>query len=999
MTASHTDIDRIENGASRKANDELQELREKALHTIYKTGVIVSIFTLIPSLIHYFQNGYTLVLLLETVIMCWGIAVLFVWRRLSFQVKAFGVLILFYAIGLFELLVLGPFSGGLIWFFGIGVLSSGLYGMKGAASTLLINTLTILILGVFIWLGVLTWDEAPANTLARWAVSGAAFILINTLVAMSIPVLTRGLTIAVSNKNAALALLNNHQTELEKTNTALVREVQERKVVENALRESEEGMRLIADGLPVLIAHVDANQVYRFVNKEYERWFEKSREEIVGSRVRAVLGENVYKRIKGGIETALSGVAASYDGFIELDGVGPRYFHSRNIPSYDADGSVNGYYTLVEDITEYRRYEEAIKESEEKFRSITSHALDGIIMIGPDGKISFFNKAAEKIFGYSSKEAWGCELHVLLAPSRYRPDYEKAFAEFRNTGKGPVIGKTIELAALRKDGSEFPIEMSLAALKIRDEWHAVGIMRDITKRKQAEEELRLSEEKNRKILESTAHSLTISEIDSGIIHEINQGFLHYTGYTREEVIGKSVFELNLLVEPDVRSRLVEALKNEGSIDGAAIQYRMKDGRILDGIFSARRLNYADKDCLLAVIQDVTSLRRAEYEQSMLEQQLQQAQKMEAVGTLASGIAHDFNNILQVISSYAHLIESEEKNNGDYAEYVSEIEQASRRGAELIRHILTFSREMTPNLKPVELGRIISNSVKILKHTLPRMIRIETSAPNEHCMVIADATQIEQVLVNLGTNARDAMPDGGRLMIELDCVTADEHLLMRHPELVLNTEYAVIHVRDTGLGMDQNTLTHIFEPFFSTKEIGKGTGLGLSVAYGIIQRHNGVISCQSERGKGTEFRFFIPRIAAAKEKVNEEIAIARNDPVKPLTLLLVDDEKPILKALKSVFTNFEFNVITAGSGEEALPIYRNGNGEIDAVVLDLGMPGMGGFKCLQELLKIDAGARVLVASGYADIEQEKKAIAAGAKGFISKPYRISTILNTIKEITE
>ncbi|MBU1741086.1 MAG: response regulator, partial [Proteobacteria bacterium] len=386
------------------------------------------------------------------------------------------------------------------------------------------------------------------------------------------------------------------------------------------------------------------------------------------------------------------------------------------------------------------------------------------------------------------------------------------------------------------------------------------------------------------------------------------------------------------------------------------------------------------------------------EQKRMEAQLQHARKMEAVGTLAGGVAHDFNNTLQAISGYVQLLLLKKGADDPDHEYLFAIDQAIRRATGLINQLLTVSRKMESKPEPVDLGQVVAEVSKLLERTIPRMIRIEVDNAGDLGPVNADPTQLEQIILNLGGNARDAMPDGGQLTFTTRNLTITDGPARPHAEIEAGG-YVVLEVSDTGHGMDEETVHHIFEPFFTTKGIGRGTGLGLATVYGIVRNHGGHIICDSRVGRGATFTIFLPALADAgrlEAAAPEDVGDIRGGSE---TILLVDDERPILEIGEEILGQYGYSILTASSGEEALEIYGREGPRIDLVILDLSMPGMGGHKCLKELRAVDPRVRVIIATGYSTQSLSGAAIESQARGFISKPYSLFGLLKMVREVLD
>ncbi len=404
------------------------------------------------------------------------------------------------------------------------------------------------------------------------------------------------------------------------------------------------------------------------------------------------------------------------------------------------------------------------------------------------------------------------------------------------------------------------------------------------------------------------------------------------------------------------------------------------------LFLKRRLN-----------EKVRSLETAQHELLAQSQRLQHAEKMEALGTLAGGIAHDFNNILQIISGYAQLMIARSTGGDPGSSELAQILGASRRAAALINQLLTFSRKMESRKVTLDLNKEITNAVRILRQTIPRMIEIRLVLEPALRVVKADPVQIEQILLNLAANAVDAMPDGGRLLFTTSNAVLDEGMCTELGDLNPGS-FVMFAVTDSGSGIPGEMIDKVFNPFFTTKEPGKGTGLGLSSAYGIVKNHEGCIRCRSAAGQGTTFEVFLP---ASPEQGEPEPGDESSVGVLPggvETILVVDDEPGILEQTSEFMTMSGYRVLTAGSGEQALEVFGENHG-VDLVLLDLNMPGMGGYRCLSELLKLNPALRILIVSGHSAFGQYGENLTRGARGFLGKPYRMAELAARVREVLD
>ncbi len=396
--------------------------------------------------------------------------------------------------------------------------------------------------------------------------------------------------------------------------------------------------------------------------------------------------------------------------------------------------------------------------------------------------------------------------------------------------------------------------------------------------------------------------------------------------------------------------------------------------------------------------DITDRRLAEESRKKLQSQLNQIQKMESVGILAGGIAHDFNNLLQVMAGSVQLALRDKSDDHDDYRRLQTIFKAIERAGKLVRQLLLFSRKADTEMQSMDINSSVRDAVELLERTIPRMISIELHLEEKIKQISADPLQVEQMLLNLCSNAADAMPDGGRLILTTENTYLDDdfvraHIGSRHGHHVLLT------VADTGIGMDKETLSHVFDPFFTTKESGKGTGLGLASVYGIVKAHNGYISCSSEPGKGSSFRIYFP-------VSQQEARTPKKRPRKVMeslegteTILVVDDEDDIREITAEVLESSGYEVLTAASGEQALDVFSDQGSSIDMVILDLNMPGMGGRQCLREILNINSELPVLISSGYTVNGMARETIESGSAGFIAKPYQAKELLTKVREVMD
>ncbi len=648
---------------------------------------------------------------------------------------------------------------------------------------------------------------------------------------------------------------------------------------------------------------------------------------------------------------------------------------------------------LSRELAERQKAQDALRTSEARFKTIFSSAAVGIGLVDSRGIFLQVNAALSVLLGRPPEELIGRDSREMVKPSR-RQELERAMEELAAGGAGY---QRVEVSLQREDGREVWVDLSVTALRnsLGATEALLGMAVDVTERRQAEEALRESEERFRNYFDLGLVGMAITSTEKAFL-EVNGHLCRILGYSREELQKKTWADLT---HPDDLARDVQ-LWNQ-VLDGGQESYTLEkrfirsDGSIIYTDLAVRGLRRPDGrvSLFISLLQDITGRVKAEQERQRLQAQLLHAQKMEAVGILASGIAHDFNNILQALSGYVELMRLDDSGASDQTGYLNSMDKSIRRAAELVMGLLTFSRRLEPELKAMDLNREVLNAVGILERTLPKMISLETRLGQDLRPIMGDPNQLEQVILNLGGNAGDAMPRGGRLVFEtLNLAMNDEQsreILDAGPG-----DYVLLRVSDTGSGMDEATVRHIFDPFFTTKKVGAGTGLGLASFYGIVKNHGGHINCRSRPEEGTVFEIFLPALDKSARISEEEPARVRIQ-TGTENILLVDDEPPILDVASHVLSRYGYKTIVANSGEQALEIFDSRAGSIDLVVLDLGMPGMGGRACLMELRRRNPALKVLVASGYSMEGLAKELAGLGASGFVSKPYRLPDLLTHIR----
>ncbi len=629
------------------------------------------------------------------------------------------------------------------------------------------------------------------------------------------------------------------------------------------------------------------------------------------------------------------------------------------------------------DIIQRKKTEQALRDSEREYRNLVDNALVGIYKTDLEGNILYVNEAIIKMMEFESLE----DMRSVGVLARYSnlEDRDIFIKTLKRTGK--INNFEVDLLTKSGDVKNVILTGALEGDSI------AGMILDITERKQAvEERIRLAT-----AVDQAAESVIISD-KRGTIQYVNPAFERLSGFTKDDIVGRNFRVLKSDTHDEDFYREMYRTISSGKGWAGQIGNRMKDGslRQFETTISPIRDDSGAIVNFVSVNRDVT-------QEVALEAQLLQAQKMEAVGTLAGGIAHDFNNLLQVIQGYTEVLLHEANHEQSGYEPLKKIHGSAKRGAELTSQLLTFSRKVQSERRPLDLNQEVEQIKNLLERTIPKMIEIELHLDKTPAIVSADPVQVEQALMNLAVNATDAMSDGGKIIIETERATLDEEFCRTHLG-ARPGEYVLLTISDTGHGMNKEILEHVFEPFYTTKEVGKGTGLGLAMVYGIVKTHEGYILCYSELDSGTTFKVYLPALVQSgrwREAGEGDDQLKKGDE----TILLVDDEKYIRELGVELLTDVGYEVFTAADGEGALELYRKEQQRIDLVILDLVIPGMGGKKCYEEILKINPQAKILIVSGYSVNGPGKEAMEAGAKGFVGKPFDVSHMLKVVRDILD
>jgi len=667
-----------------------------------------------------------------------------------------------------------------------------------------------------------------------------------------------------------------------------------------------------------------------------------------------------------------------------------RWQNSKGKAICDESGKPIKMVGCISDITEHKRAEEALQESEQRFKAIFDHSNDGILLADMEKKRFLTgNETICQMLGYSADEIK--DLGVMdIHPAEDLPYVIDQFG--KQARKEVAIAKDLPVA--RKDGSVFYADVSAFPITLAGKPYLVGAFRDTTERKRVEETLRQSEERFRVLFEQAADIILLMEISPEglpVIRDANSATVRLLGYDRDELIGQPVSIIE--AAPDATKVVEERREAVLSESGKKIfeaKHRCKDGTVRDFECSVTEMQIGSKTFAISVERDIT-------ERRSLEAQLIQAQKMEAVGLLAGGIAHEFNNILGGILGYASLMRLKMEPDHPFWGYVETIEKSSQRAAALTSQLLGFARKGKYDLRLLNLNLLAEDTLAIVRQTFDRAVTVEARLAESLPKVEGDTMQLQQVLMNLCINARDAMPQGGSLVLTTGTEQVAEGDERIPPESKPGL-YVLLSVADTGCGMDEETQAKIFEPFFTTKEKGKGTGLGLAMVYGVVKNHGGFVTVRSEVGRGSVFTLHLPAAEKPFDRRPEALAAPEKSrgAVSDQTILVVDDEENIRFLARDILEGEGYRVLLAEDGARALEIYREHQGEIRLVVLDLIMPKLGGEEVFLKMKEMDPGVHVLVSSGYSQEGKAQEILSGGALGFVQKPFHVRDLISQVRQ---
>jgi len=655
------------------------------------------------------------------------------------------------------------------------------------------------------------------------------------------------------------------------------------------------------------------------------------------------------------------------------------------------NGNIEYWLSIMEDTTEREQAKKALEESENRHRMLFEHAAEGIVVVDiTSGKIRYANPAFCNMLGYSEKEL----TNMLVRQIHPKEELKRVFSEFKAMTRGENrLAQNIP--CVRKDGNRIYANINSTQMVIDGIEYNVGFLQDITQRVNTEAALRESEERYRNILASIEEGYF--EVDlTGNFTFFNDAVCNIFGYHPDELLGMNNRQYT---RPQTARKMFKTFNKvyrtgkSARITNYEIITKSGSNKIVEVSASLIKDAANKPSGFRGLLRDATKRIKGEKEKKRIASQIQQAQKMEAIGTLAGGIAHDFNNLLMGFQGNISLMLLDLEEDHPFHEYLKNMESYVIRGSELTRQILGFARRGKFQVKTTNLNDLLEKSAGMFSRT-KKEISIHKQFEENLWPVEVDRGQFEQVMLNLFVNAWQAMPGGGNLYLETENVYLEED--DEKPYEIVPGPYIRISVRDTGIGMDKKIQQRIFEPFFTTKAVGRGTGLGLASAYGIIKNHNGIIDVYSEIGHGTIFKIYLP---ASDKTVDREKPAAETLIKGTETILLVDDEKMVVDIGKEILEKLGYTVIAASGGSEAIDKLRQHSNRINLVILDMIMPDMSGSETFDNLKKINPDIKVLLSSGYSIDGQASEILNRGCNGFIQKPFNLKQLSTKINEVLD
>jgi PAS domain S-box-containing protein len=810
--------------------------------------------------------------------------------------------------------------------------------------------------------------------------------------------------------NTSLTPMKNEQGRVQYV-IGIARDVTEHRLAEAALRESRRQLQAIYDAMidGLMIVDLDTLQILS-VNRGMCSMLGYAEAELLAMKAPDLRPPGSTSRIRG-VASQLAEGQSIIDPSVDLGRKDGKILFAEACVTRLTYRDRPCILAAVRDIADRKETEEALRRSEQKYRFLYEQIVDGLTVLNADG-ILIANEAYAQMHGRTVQEMLGKQVWEFLVPE----DQGRAEQRIAELIAGDAPDRANQYRVLRPDGTIGWIE----ARSKRIEWEGrpamQAIVRDITVRKATEEALSQSAENYRTLFEQSVDGVAV--VVEGRIVSANRALATMHGYTLADLIGQPVLNFFHPDEREIARQRLEAIWRGETPAAPEMSYhnpRADGGTVIIEIRSSR-IHWEGKIAVQGLVRDVT-------ERVRLEEELREAQKMEAVGRLAGGVAHDFNNLMTGILCHAGLLKKSTKPGEEAHETADIIEKAARRAAELTGQLLGFARRGKHRNIPVDLGTIIHEAIRLMSRTLDPRVTVESPPVAGEVWILGDPLQMEQVVLNLAMNARDAMPTGGRLTLAAEAACLDAKSCEGRPGAKPG-RYVVLSVSDTGCGIPKELHDRIFEPFFTTKPHGKGTGMGLAMVYGIVRNHGGWIEVESEVGRGSTFRIYwpvadrpqmatqvpgdpvetVPPAPAAEMSVQPARPVAAatppsgsEPPPKALArILVVDDEDMVRSVVTLMLRRLGYDVVAAANGREAVDYYKQSGAQVHLAIVDMIMPEMDGRECFLALRRLNPGVKVILCTGGASEGSTQQTVSEGAVGFIQKPYQLDQLAQAIRK---
>jgi PAS domain S-box-containing protein len=780
-------------------------------------------------------------------------------------------------------------------------------------------------------------------------------------------------------------------------------DITDRRKAEDALKESEERYRSIFENAVEGIFQSTPEGRFISVNPAFSKLCGySSPEELVSEMDDIAQQYYVNRQDRQRFLTLIEnkGFAENIEHQIRRKDGGTLWLSLNARAVRDNSGKTLYYEGTAIDITEHKKAEEALRESEERYRTAIEHSNDAVSIVQGSNQI-YVNQRFLVMFGFRNQS----EVINSEPFKNVHPDDRAKVAEINMKRRaGEPVPSRYEFKGMRTDGTVIFVEVSVATVAYHGEPVSLAYLRDVTERKMMEGALRESEERLKSIIEGSPIPQFVVDRNHVVLHW-NTALEEWSGIKAEEVMGttdhwKAFYEeerpclVDLLVDSDAvsiprwyRAKFATSALVKEAYE--AVDFFPRQGKWLYFTAAAIRDSRGNITGGVETLEDVTERKR-------LESQLLQTQKMDAIGQLAGGIAHDFNNILSVIIGSSSLLRMRMDSNDPLNSYVNQISAAAEKAAQLTQSLLIFSRKQIMNMQPIELNDVVKGMKGLLSRLISEDIEFESRLTQQPLAVMADRVQIEQVLINLITNARDAIQGTGLISVETGCVIFDDSSVKAHA-LESPGMYGTLAVADTGSGIDDATKEHIFDPFFTTKGLGKGTGLGLSIVYGIVKQHGGYVEVDSTPEKGTRFTIYLPLVGPETTTIEEPLAALL--PRGSETVMVAEDDPTVRSLTREILESHGYTVLEAVDGEEALKVFLQHRDSIDLLILDVVMPRKNGREVYDQVRQWRPETKVIFCSGYADDTVIQKGISTGEFDFIAKPVTPTNMLLTVRKVLD